>query len=56
MVYDLTFMLIGPFDNYSRRVDASSGERLAPTWVEIVVCRMRVIFKLRQRFCSHVAL
>lgn len=30
MVYDLTLMLIGPFDNYSQRADVPSGERVTP--------------------------
>lgn len=36
MMYALTFMVIGPFDNYSRRFDMSSSERLTPAWIEIL--------------------
>lgn len=41
--YDFTFMLIGPFDSHSCRVDKSSSERLAPRRKEILVDRMKMI-------------
>lgn len=53
MVYDLTFMLTGPCDSRSRRVDVLSGERRTPTRIEMVVYRMRKILYLSRRFCSQ---
>lgn len=53
MVYDLTFMLTGPCDSRSRRVDVLSGERGTPTRIEMVVYRMRKILYLSRRFCPQ---